>query len=474
MAVRLYNTLTRKTEPFVPLVSGKASMYTCGPTVYDYAHIGNFRAYIFEDLLHRVLRFAGYEVTQVMNLTDVDDKTIRNSIAKGMPLDEYTKIYKDAFFEDVRALGIMPASVYPEATRHIPEMISLIQTLLERGFAYQKDGSVYFSIERFREYGKLAHLDREGLVAGASGRVDSDEYEKEHVSDFVLWKGYTDRDGNVVWDSPFGRGRPGWHIECSAMSMKYLGETMDIHTGGIDNMFPHHENEIAQSEAATGKPFVRTWLHCAWLLVDGEKMSKSKGNFYTFRELVGRGWSARVIRYLLLSTHYRKTLNFSEQGLEAAKAALARLDTFLSDVSRFVGPDSLGNSAPSGQAAAVSAILDAMLAGFTAAIEDDLNISEAMAAVFPVLPRIREHFPLEQGSADAVLASFRRLDEVLNVLDFGSGEGLDQEIEGLIAARNQARAAKNFAESDRIRDELAAKGIVLKDTPQGTVWERRS
>ncbi len=474
MAVRLYNTLTRKTEPFVPLVSGKASMYTCGPTVYDYAHIGNFRAYIFEDLLHRVLRFAGYEVTQVMNLTDVDDKTIRNSIAKGMPLDEYTKIYKDAFFEDVRALGIMPASVYPEATRHIPEMISLIQTLLERGFAYQKDGSVYFSIERFREYGKLAHLDREGLVAGASGRVDSDEYEKEHVSDFVLWKGYSDRDGSVVWDSPFGRGRPGWHIECSAMSMKYLGETMDIHTGGIDNMFPHHENEIAQSEAATGKPFVRTWLHCAWLLVDGEKMSKSKGNFYTFRELVGRGWSARVIRYLLLSTHYRKTLNFSEQGLEAAKAALARLDTFLSDVSRFVGPDSLGNSAPSGQAAAVSAILDAMLAGFTAAIEDDLNISEAMAAVFPVLPRIREHFPLEQGSADAVLASFRRLDEVLNVFDFGSGEGLDQEIEGLIAARNQARAAKNFAESDRIRDELAAKGIVLKDTPQGTVWERRS
>ena len=474
MAVRLYNTLTRKTEPFVPLVSGKASMYTCGPTVYDYAHIGNFRAYIFEDLLHRVLRFAGYEVTQVMNLTDVDDKTIRNSIAKGMPLDEYTKIYKDAFFEDVRALGIMPASVYPEATRHIPEMISLIQTLLERGFAYQKDGSVYFSIERFREYGKLAHLDREGLVAGASGRVDSDEYEKEHVSDFVLWKGYSDRDGSVVWDSPFGRGRPGWHIECSAMSMKYLGETMDIHTGGIDNMFPHHENEIAQSEAATGKPFVRTWLHCAWLLVDGEKMSKSKGNFYTFRELVGRGWSARVIRYLLLSTHYRKTLNFSEQGLEAAKAALARLDTFLSDVSRFVGPDSLGNSAPSGQAAAVRAILDAMLAGFTAAIEDDLNISEAMAAVFPVLPRIREHFPLEQGSADAVLASFRCLDEVLNVLDFGSGEGLDQEIEGLIAARNQARAAKNFAESDRIRDELAAKGIVLKDTPQGTVWERRS
>lgn len=470
MAVRLYNTLTRKNEPFTPLVPGKVSMYTCGPTVYDYAHIGNFRAYIFEDLLHRVLRFAGYEVTQIMNLTDVDDKTIRNSQAKGMTLDAYTRTYKDAFFEDVKTLGIMPAAVYPEATRHIPEMIALIQRLLDKGFAYQKDGSVYFSIERFHEYGKLAHLDREGLVAGASGRVDSDEYEKEHVSDFVLWKGYSDKDGAVVWDSPFGRGRPGWHIECSAMSMKYLGETLDIHTGGIDNMFPHHENEIAQSEAATGKPFVRTWLHCAWLLVDGEKMSKSKGNFYTLRELLEKGWSGRVIRYLLLTTHYRKTLNFSIQGLEAAKASLARLDTFLSDVARFVGTEAVFP----GQAEALAAILADILAGFTSALEDDLNISEAMAAIFPQLPRVRALFPLEEKSAKAVLQAFKRLDEVLNVFDFGQAEALDQEIEKMIAARNQARAEKNFAESDRIRAKLAEKGIILKDTPQGTVWERRS
>ncbi|HOG63839.1 MAG TPA: cysteine--tRNA ligase [Spirochaetota bacterium] len=474
MAVQLYNTMTRRVEEFSPLVPGKVTMYTCGPTVYDYAHIGNFRAYIFEDLLHRVLRFAGYDVTQVMNLTDVDDKTIRNSIAKGMALDEYTGVYKQAFFEDIKALGITPAAVYPEATKHVPEMISLIRNLLDKGFAYQKEGSVYFSIERYREYGKLAHLDREGLVAGASGRVDSDEYEKDHVSDFVLWKGYSDKDGDVVWDSPFGRGRPGWHIECSAMSMKYLGETMDIHTGGIDNMFPHHENEIAQSEAASGKPFVRTWLHCAWLLVDGEKMSKSKGNFFTFRDLVSKGWSPKVIRYLLISTHYRKTLNFSEQGLEASKAALARLDTFLADVARFSGPDADGNNIPSGQAAAVGAILESMLGGFTAAIEDDLNISEAMAAVFPVLPKIREHFPLGKESADAVLRSFKRLDEVLNVLDFGSGESLDDEIEAMIAERNAARKAKNFAESDRIRDELAKKGIILKDTPQGTVWEKHT
>ena len=327
MQLKFYNSLARRVEPFEPLVPGKAGLYTCGPTVYNFAHIGNFRAYVFEDVLHRTLEYAGYALTHVMNLTDVDDKTIRGSRAAGVPLRDYTQTYKDAFFEDLRTLSVEPATVYPAATDHIPEMIALISRLVEKGVAYRAaDGCVYFSVAKFPAYGRLAHLDFSGMRSGV--RISNDEYAKDAVGDFALWKAWDEADGPVKWDSPWGPGRPGWHIECSAMSMKYLGESFDLHTGGIDNLFPHHENEIAQAEAATGRPFVRCWMHCAHLRVDGEKMSKSLGNFYTLRDLLAKGWTGREIRYVLVAGHYRQPLNFAFDALAAARTALSRIDEF--------------------------------------------------------------------------------------------------------------------------------------------------
>ena len=327
MPFQIYNTLTRCVEEFVPLQPPQVRLYTCGPTVYDFAHIGNFRAYVFEDLLRRTLRFRGFQVTQVMNLTDVDDKTIRGAQAAKVALGDYTRRYTDAFFEDLRALAIEPAEHYPAATAHIPEMIALIETLFQKGYAYRsEDGSVYFSIAKFKDYGKLAHLDLTGLKPGA--RIAQDEYQKENAADFALWKAWQSEDGDVAWDSPWGRGRPGWHIECSAMSMKYLGASFDLHTGGVDNIFPHHEDELAQSEAATGRPFVKYWMHCAHLVVDGRKMSKSLGNFFTLRDILRRGYSGREIRYALMAVHYRQALNFTFEVLDAARGALARLDEF--------------------------------------------------------------------------------------------------------------------------------------------------
>ncbi|HXI01941.1 MAG TPA: cysteine--tRNA ligase, partial [Candidatus Saccharimonadales bacterium] len=320
--IRFHDTMSRRVETFTPLEPGKVRLYTCGPTVYDYAHIGNFRAYAWEDLLRRFLKHRGFAVTQVMNITDVEDKIIRESARSGQSIGEYTAKYIDAFFEDIDALGLERAEHYPRATDHVPEMIELIRKLRENGHTYESGGSIYFRIGGFEPYGRLSHLDASGIQAGA--RVDSDEYEKEDARDFVLWKGR--REGEPSWKSPFGEGRPGWHIECSAMSMKYLGESFDIHTGGVDNIFPHHENEIAQSEGATGKRLVRHWLHCAHLMVDGQKMSKSAGNFYTLRDLLGKGIEARAIRYLLLSSHYRKPLNFTIEGAAQAGQALLRLD----------------------------------------------------------------------------------------------------------------------------------------------------
>ena len=327
MALRFFNTLTRAKEDFYTVHPGEVGMYTCGPTVYDYAHIGNFRAYVFGDILHRYLIYKGYQVTYVMNLTDVDDKTIAGSQKERITLAEYTRRYKDAFFEDIRDLNIIPADIYPEATTHIKDMTDLVKTLLAKDKAYKNEGSTYYRIESFPQYGKLSRMEMSGLKAGA--RVASDEYEKEQVADFALWKGWEQKDGPIFWETGVGKGRPGWHIECSAMSMKYLGKHFDIHTGGVDLIFPHHENEIAQSEAATDEKFVNFWLHNEHLMVEGRKMAKSFGNYYTLRDLLNKGYHPIAIRYLLLATHYRQQLNFTFDGLEAAKNALQRLYDFV-------------------------------------------------------------------------------------------------------------------------------------------------
>ena len=461
MELRFYNSMTRQLEPFTALEPGKVGMYTCGPTVYNFAHIGNFRAYLFEDFLKRTLEFAGYEVKQVMNLTDVDDKTIRGSQAAGKPLKEYTKPYIEAFFADLKALNVEPAAVYPAATDHIAEMQKLIAALFEKGIAYKsEDGSVYFSVERFPGYGKLAHLDRSALRSGV--RIAADEYEKEGVGDFALWKGWDEKDGDVVWDAPWGRGRPGWHLECSAMSMKYLGESFDLHTGGIDNLFPHHENEIAQAEAVTGKPFVHTWMHCAHLRVNGQKMSKSLGNFFTLRDLLEKGYTGREIRYVLLNAQYRQPLNFTFEALAAARTALARIDGCVEALQARVkaGAADNGERVPS------------HLEAFGAALADDLNAPEAFAALFTLVREANGALngALSSAGAQAVLDELARMDKVLGFIFFGAAKAeaeIPAEIAALAEARAQARAAKNWAESDRLRDELAAKGWSVRDSKAG-------
>jgi cysteinyl-tRNA synthetase len=463
--MKVFNTLTRRLEEFEPLNPGRVGMYTCGPTVYDFAHIGNFRAYVFEDLLRRYLTFSGYRVTQVMNLTDVDDKTIRGSMARGLPLSEYTAVYKRAFFEDLQTLRIEPAEHYPAATDHVPEMIALIAKLMEKGFAYRSDdGSIYFRIAAFKDYGKLAHLDREGLRAGA--RVRQDEYDKDNAADFALWKAWDAADGGVAWDSPWGRGRPGWHIECSAMSTRYLGESFDIHTGGVDNIFPHHEDEIAQSEAASGKPFVKYWLHCAHLIVDGRKMSKSLGNFFTLRDVVGRGYTGREVRYVLLSAQYRQPLNFTFEALNGARAALARFDEFAERLRSWTG---------AGVAGALPEWAAAAKKRFSEALDDDLNVSEALAALFDMMRdgnRAMDAGDLG-GGADAVRAWLGEADRVLGFIQAGASTA-DAEVVGLVEARSRARAAKDWAEADRIRGRLAALGWEVKDTPDGPKLKKRA
>ena len=462
MPLKFYNTLTRQVEPFESLEEGRVRVYTCGPTVYNFAHIGNFRAYVFEDLLRRYLRFKGFRVTQVMNLTDVDDKTIKSAKAEGLPLREYTRKYIDAFFSDLDTLGIDRAEHYPTATDHVPEMIAIIRTLLDKGVAYRsEDGSIYFSIEKFPAYGRLSHVDMAGLKAGA--RVAQDEYEKDNLADFALWKAWDEQDGEVGWDSPWGRGRPGWHIECSAMSMKYLGPSFDIHTGGVDNIFPHHEDEIAQSEAATGQPFVHTWLHCAHLIVDGRKMSKSLGNFFTLRDLLGKGYSGREIRYVLMATHYRQWLNFTFDSLQAARAALARLDEFVVRVTRAAVAEG-----PSAGPLPVWAADG--LGRFEAALDDDLNISGALGALFDMVHAGNK--ALDAGAAGpagaaAVAGLLNRLDGVLGLLTAEAPASADALVAGLAALRQKARVEKNWAEADRLRKELLALGWTVKDTPQG-------
>ncbi len=461
--MRFYNSLTRSKEDFEPLEPGHVRMYTCGPTVYNFAHIGNFRAYTFEDVLRRVVSANGCRVTQVMNLTDVDDKTIRGAAAAGVPLKAFTAPFVAAFFEDLKTLNVQAAEVYPAATDHVPEMLELVRRLFDRGLAYRsEDGSVYFSVAKLAEYGKLAHLDRAGLRAGA--RVAQDEYEKEGYGDFALWKAWDAADGDVVWESPWGRGRPGWHLECSAMAMKYLGETFDLHTGGIDNLFPHHENEIAQAEGATGKPFVKVWLHCAHLRVNGEKMSKSLGNFYTLRDLVAKGWSGREIRYVLINGHYRQPLNFTFDALDAARASLARVDGCVDALTACAG-----GAAPE----AAPAWAEAARRDFAEALGDDLNVPEGLAALFALVREANGALArgeLAPGAAAGVLRVFDELDAVLGVVRFGrtAAEGaLPPEVAALAEARAAARAARDWAGADRLRGELAALGWEARDTKEG-------
>ena len=467
--MKVYNSLTRRVEELKPLAGGTVRLYTCGPTVYNFAHIGNFRAYAFEDVLRRAIQFNGMKVRQVMNLTDVDDKTIRGANAAGVPLAEYTKTYKDAFFADLKKLNIQPAEVYPAATDHIPEMVELVRKLVEKGVAYRSDdGSVYFKVREFPGYGKLAHIDFDSQRTGL--RCAADEYDKENVGDFALWKAWEPSDGPVGWDSPWGRGRPGWHIECSAMSMKYLGETFDLHTGGIDNLFPHHENEIAQAEAATGKEFVRTWMHCAHLRVNGEKMSKSAGNFFTLRDLLEKGYTGREIRYVLVNAHYRTGLNFAFSALDDARKALEKIDRCVEGLARLGGGDAGGPCEAPEWAGRC-------LEEFSGAVNDDLNLPRAFAALFDLVRRANGAADgMSPAAARAALGAFRRMDEVLGVVFFGNekrAEGVPADIQSMLDARAEARKAKNWAESDRLRDAIAAAGWQVKDSKEGQTCTRK-
>jgi len=442
-------------------------MYTCGPTVYDYAHIGNFRTFTFVDILRRWLRASGFALDHVMNITDVDDKIIRNAVARNLSLDEYTAHYKQAFRDDCGLLRLETPEHVTPATEHIHQMSEAIERLTAGGHTYASDGSIYFKISSFPEYGKLSHNDFSGMRAGA--RVDVDEYEKSDARDFALWK--APKEGEVSWDEAIGRGRPGWHIECSVMAIAYLGETLDIHAGGIDLIFPHHENEIAQSESLTGKPFSRFWMHAEFLMVEGQKMSKSLGNYFTLRDILGRGYAPEVVRYLLASVPYRKTLNFTFDGLQSAKTAIERLRNFKLRLETGDFPD--GDYPALGERAA------AAQTQFNAAMDDDLNTAEALAAMFEFVRDINTAMDSGQmrgGNRAAALDFLSQFDGVFAVLQptGESGQMGDAEVAAQIHARNEAKMARNFALSDQIRRDLLEQGIILEDTKSGTRWKRKS
>ncbi len=465
MALRFYNTLTQQVEIFTPLNAPVVRMYTCGPTVYNYAHIGNLRAFTFQDLLRRWLRARGYTLDHVMNITDVEDKIIRNAAAAHKSIYEYTAVYTQAFLEDMETLRLeQPRMV--KATDNIPEMVAAIEKLAERGFTYVSDGSVYYRIANFPDYGKLSHNDFSGIRAGA--RVDVDEYDKDDARDFVLWKAQkADEPG---WESPLGAGRPGWHIECSVMSMKYLGETLDIHTGGVDLTFPHHENEIAQSEALTGKQFVRYWLHSEHLIVEGQKMSKSLGNYYTLRDLLEKGYAPEALRYLLASVPYRKKLNFTFDGVKAAATSIDRLRNFKLrlETGKF----------PEGGSEKMTERTKAAMLAFDEALDDDLNTAEALGAVFEYIRDANTAMDAGEflaSNAAGALEFLTRFDSVFDVLRPSASTGglSDSEIDALVEERNAAKKSRNFARADQIRAELAEKGVVLEDTKEGIRWKRQ-
>lgn len=465
--LRFHNNLSGKTEEFAPLEGNQVRLYICGPTVWNFAHIGNFRTFAFGDLLRRYLRFKGYEVTHVMNLTDVDDRIINEAAARGVSINEFTAPFVEAFWEDADALGNERPDIAPRATEHIAEMIEIIQKLLENGRAYEAGGSIYYRISAFHEYGKLSKINFEGNRQGGSGRVDTDKYDKENAQDFALWK-FVAPDEPTGWDAPFGRGRPGWHIECSAMSMKYLGETFDIHAGGIDLQFPHHENEIAQSEGATEKLFAKYWLHGEFLKIDGEKMAKSLGNEFTLRDIFGRGFKPLAIRYLLLSVPYRHQLNFTFEGLQGAVSTVERLQDFRRRVTEARVEPGLNGE--------VERIVLDSLQQFEAAMDDDLNTSVALAAIHNLVREINSALAADAVRADdrkLILEAISKFDSVFGIFGRDEEEMLDADIENLIAERQAARRNRDFARSDEIRDLLAEKGIILEDTKDGVRWKRK-
>ena len=466
MALRFYNTLSQQVEDFAPASENTVRMYTCGPTVYDFAHIGNFRSFTFVDLLRKCLRLHGFQLQHVMNITDVDDKIIRNAVAQHKPLDEYTNIYTDAFLEDCRTLRLERPETLARATDHIQEMAQAIGKLSDTGHTYSSDGSVYFKIATFPQYGKLSHNDFSGNIAGA--RVDVDSYEKADARDFALWK--APKDGEPFWETPLGPGRPGWHIECSVMAIQYLGATLDIHAGGIDLVFPHHENEIAQSESLTGKLFARFWLHAEFLMVEGQKMSKSLGNYYTLRDLLAKDYTPEAIRYLLASVPYRKQLNFTFDGLKAAAIAIDRLRNFKLRLETDKFPEGLDEAGVARTARAEQA--------FRESLADDLNTAEALAAVFEYIRDANSAMDAGQfraGNAARALEFLQLFDSIFDVLkpSVKAGELSDAEIDVRIGERTAAKKSRNFALADQIRDQLLAQGIVLEDTKSGVRWKRK-
>lgn len=467
--LKFYNTLTSQVEEFKPLNDNEVKMYFCGPTVWSYAHIGNFRSNIFVDILRRYLKYKGYKLTHVMNLTDVDDRIINEAAKKNVSIDEFTAEFIEAFWEDFDALGLERPEIVPRATHHIEEMISIIEKLLENGHAYKSDGSIYYRITAFEEYGKLSKINFAGNLSGASGRVDTDKYDKESANDFALWK-MVGKDEEPGWDASFGRGRPGWHIECSAMSMKYLGETFDIHAGGVDLIFPHHENEIAQSEGSTGKLFVKYWIHGEHLKVEGETMSKTKGNYYTVRDLFELGFTPTAIRYLLLSVPYRNQLNFTFETLRGAENTVERLKDFRARL--------IESKHEAGVNEALSAITENALREFEEAMDDDLNTAVALAVLHNFMREVNislsgGHCRVRQTNQREILNALDKFDSVLNIFGQANQEMLDEEIQALIDERQEARRTRNFARADEIRNLLLEKGITLEDTKDGVRWKRK-
>ena len=466
MALRFHNTLSQQLEEFAPARDNTVRMYTCGPTVYDFAHIGNFRTFTFVDLLRKCLRANGFQLNHVMNITDVDDKIIRNAVAQHKSLEEYTAIYTKAFLEDAALLRLERPERLAPATAHIDDMVEAIERLNRANHTYCSEGSTYFRIATFPEYGKLSHNDFSGNLAGA--RVDVDEYDKADARDFALWK--APKEGEPAWQTKLGPGRPGWHIECSVMAIKYLGETLDLHAGGVDLIFPHHENEIAQSESLTGRPFARFWLHCEFLMVEGQKMSKSLGNYFTLRDVVAKGHAPEAIRYLLASVPYRKQLNFTFDGLKSAATAIERLRNFKLRLETDRYPEGLND--------AMAARTEQAAAGFRDSLNDDLNTAEALGAVFEYVRDANSAMDsgeFRAGNVGAGLDLLRQFDAIFDVLapTAQTNAIADSEVESLVAERTAAKKARNFARADQIREQLLEQSIILEDTKSGVRWKRK-